>query len=236
MTLDAYARNSGFTAAAPTAATLLLTALLTAGCDNRETAVRSYSAPKDATTAPSVGPSLPANSVAPTAASADLLPFSWTLPPGWTQDPQPRQMRVATVNVESNGQHGELIVTRFRAGGFGSMVDNLNRWRQQVGLAPVKSETEVTPDKTTVAGAEAKVYDFTGTAAPAGAAPGAAIPGARANANPGGNPAQRNRVVMVETPAGDAWFFRLHGPADLVENQRAAFDSLLQSVKFDAAK
>jgi hypothetical protein len=221
MTLDTYARNSAFRNPAFTTATLVLAALLAAGCDNRETAVRSYSAPKDATTAPSVGPSLPANSVAPTAASADPLPLSWTLPPGWTQDPTPRQMRVATVNVESNGRRGELIVTRFRAGGFGSMVDNLNRWRQQVGLAPVTNESEVTPEKTTVAGAEAKVYDFTG----ASTSPAA-----------NGNPAQRNRVVMVETPAGDAWFFRLHGPADLVENQRGSFDSLLQSVKFEGAK
>jgi hypothetical protein len=212
MNVDAYAKSVGLTAA-----TTLLAALLSVGCDNRETAVRSYSAPKDATTAPSPGPSLSANAVAPTATATEPLPLSWTLPAGWTQDPQPRQMRVATVDVESNGQRGELIVTRFRAGGFGSLVDNLNRWRQQVGLAPISNESEVTPAKTTVAGAEAKVYDFSGAAA-------------------NGNPPQRNRVVMVETPAGDAWFFRLHGPADLVENQRAAFDSLLQSVKFDGAK
>lgn len=123
-------------------------------------------------------------------------------------------MRVATVHVDSGTMHGELIVTRFRTGGFGSLVDNLNRWRQQVGLDPVADENAVTPQKTTVGGAEAKVYDFTGPAE-------------------GGNPAKRNRVVMVETPAGDAWFFRLHGPADLVEAQRGPFDSLLQSVKFD---
>jgi hypothetical protein len=211
MNLHDYVKKTGWVSAAA-----LVAAILAGGCDDRETAVRSYSAPKD-TTAPTTGPSLPANAVAPTAAAAEPLPLSWTLPAGWTRDPQPRQMRVATVNVESDGRRGELIVTRFRAGGFGSLVDNLNRWRQQVGLPPVSNESEVTPGKATVAGAEAKVYDFTGAAA-------------------NGNPAQRNRVVMVETPAGDAWFFRLHGPADLVEGQRAAFDSLLQSVKFDGAR
>jgi hypothetical protein len=196
-----------------------LVALLAAGgCDKKETEVRSYSAPKDTPATAPVAGAMDARPVGPAAqgqaaAPAQSLPLTWTLPAGWTQDPQPRPMRVATVNVEANGNKGELIVTRFRTGGFGSIVDNLNRWRQQVGLPPVKDEKEVTPDKATVGGAEARVYDFTGPAA-------------------GGNAAKRNRVVVVETAGGDTWFFRFAGTADLVENQRGNFDSLLQSVKF----
>jgi len=216
-----------FTIAAAFGVTL---AVLAAGCDRKETVVRSYDAPKDAapTTGPSAGGTVSANAVgqrpdplaqpapgpgAPAAAPAGTLPLQWTLPAGWTQDPTPRAMRVATVNVDANGQHGDLIVTRFRTGGFGSLVDNINRWRQQVGLPPVKDEKEVTPEKTTVGGAEAKVYDFTGAAA-------------------GATASKRNRVVAIETPAGDTWFFRFSGPAGLVESQKWAFDSLLQSVKF----
>ena len=212
------------------------------GCDHREDDVRAYSAPKDA--APTTGPTtaaMPANVVdarpvgvrppipapdagaaapgpdapGPAAAAQDpAMPLEWTLPEGWKADPQPRAMRVATVIIEEGGSKAELIVTRFRTGGFGSLVDNINRWRQQVGLPPVADEKEVTPEKTTVGGMEAKVFDFTGPAA-------------------GGNPAKRNRVVMVDTPAGDAWFFRLNGPADLIERQRGSFDSLLKSVKFN---
>jgi hypothetical protein len=197
-------------------AAALLGLLVLVGCDRRESEVRSYSAPKDSVpaTAPVAAAAMDARPVGPQAAQgqAPALPLTWTLPTGWQQDPQSRPMRVATVNVEANGKKGELIVTRFRTGGFGSMVDNLNRWRQQVGLPPVKDEKEVTPEKATVGGAEAKVYDFTG-------GEGAA--------------AKRNRVVVAETPAGDTWFFRFAGPADLVENQRGAFDSLLQSVKFN---
>jgi len=188
----------------------VLSCAMVVGCDDKETAIRSYSAPKDAP--PATGPT---SAQAPAPVAGPALPLTWTLPPGWQLDPQPRQMRVATVNVESNGKRGELIVTRFRTGGFGSIVDNLNRWRQQVGLPPVANESEVTPQKTTVGGMEAKVYDFTGPAAA------------------DGSPAKRNRVAMVDTPAGDAWFFRLNGPADLVEGQRDAFDALLKSVKFE---
>jgi hypothetical protein len=196
-----------------------LAGLLTVtGCDKKETQVRSYPAPKDTPATAPVAAPMDARPVGPAAqgqagAQAQSLPLTWTLPAGWTQDPQPRPMRVATVNVDANGNKGELIVTRFRTGGFGSVVDNLNRWRQQVGLPPVKDEKEVTPEKATVGGLDAKVYDFTGPAA-------------------GGNAARRNRVVVVETPAGDTWFFRFAGTADLVDNQRGNFDSLLQSVKF----
>lgn len=204
-----------------------------AGCDKRESAVRSYTTPKESTpaTAPTSGPALSAQAVGPgsaqevaargqTGAPVDdsTLPLQWTLPAGWQQDPQPRPMRVATVVVDSNGQRGELIVTRFRTGGFGSLVDNLNRWRQQVGLSPVSDAGEVTPEQATIGGAEAKVYDFAGAGG--------------ADQNAVGHPPKRNRVVMVETPAGDVWFFRFFGPADLVEAQQGAFESLLQSVKF----
>lgn len=205
---DAYVKS------APVWVAALLVALgAVVACDDRESAIRTYSAPKDAVLSATTVPATSRSSAIPSAPAS--LPLTWTLPAGWQQDPQPRPMRVATVHIDFEGKHGELIVTRFRTGGFGSLVDNLNRWRQQVGLEPVADESAVTPEKTTVGGAQAKVYDFTGQASD-------------------GNPARRNRVVMVETPAGDAWFFRLHGPADLVEAQRGAFDSLLQSVKFDS--
>lgn len=234
MPVKAYENKVGFQFIAVrrgvVAVAMASAALAAGGCDHREDEVRSYSAPKDPvpSTAPvSLAAAVDARPVgaqpggapppAPMAAAAQAegqaMPLEWTLPEGWKQDPQPRAMRVATVIAESNGKRGELIVTRFRTGGFGSLVDNLNRWRQQVGLPPVTDEKEVTAEKTTVGGLEAKVFDFAGPAAD-------------------GNPAKRNRVVMVDTPAGDAWFFRFIGPADHIEQQRGSFDALLKSVKF----
>jgi hypothetical protein len=207
--VNAYVRRTGFLVAAG----FLPAFALVAGCDDRESAIRTYSAPKDAVVAPATTSAAPPAAAAPAQADAQDLPFQWKLPAGWKQDPQPRAMRVATVNVEADGKRGELIVTRFRAGGFGSLLDNLNRWRQQVGLEPLTDEKAVTPEQTKVGGVDAKVYDFTGPAA-------------------GGNPAKRNRVVMAQTTAGDVWFFRFNGPADFVESQKAAFDQLLQSIEF----
>ena len=195
-----------------------LVALLLVGCDGAETEVRRYPAPKETpTSAPSTAPSpFAAAPVVPPADAAQQQqqqPLEWTTPSGWTHDPQPRPMRVATFTVGTDPNRAELIVTRFRAGTVGSLLDNINRWRQQVGLAPVTDEKAVAPEKATVAGQQAQVYDFAGEAA-------------------AGNPARRNRVVVVETPLGEMWFFRFFGPGDVVEQQRGAFESFLQSVKF----
>ena len=192
---------------------------LLVGCDGAETEVRRYPAPKETpASAPSTAPAPSVAAAVPPAAAAGTQeqqqqPIQWTTPPGWTHDPQPRPMRVATFTVGDDAKRAELIVTRFRAGTVGSLLDNINRWRQQVGLPPVADEKAVTPEKAAVAGQPAQVYDFAGEAA-------------------GGNPARRNRVVVVETPAGEMWFFRFFGPADVVDAQRGAFESFLQSVKF----
>ena len=197
---------------------------LATGCDSAETEVRKYEAPKEArpstaATAPATGPAIAtatAGATAPDALAAApgaAQQIQWTAPAGWTHEPQPRPMRVATFVVGEGAKRGELIVTRFRAGGVGSLLDNINRWRQQVGLEPVTDEKAVTPDKTTVGGHEGQVYDMAG---PAG----------------DGNPPRRNRVVVVETPTGDLWFFRFFGPADVIDAERGRFEEFLRSVKF----
>lgn len=194
-------------------AILSATFLLAIGCEKKES-VQAYQAPKEPAATQAAPSTLPTSAI-PVASVPEKSGrgIEWSAPGGWVEDPQPRPMRVATLMVGSGAGRAELIVTRFRAGGFGSMLDNLNRWRQQVGLEPLKDESAVTPEKTTVAGAEAQVYDFTGP-------------------RDQGTAARRNRVAMVQTPAGDVWFFRLTGPADVVEAQRPAFDAFLASVKF----
>jgi hypothetical protein len=43
---------------------------------------------------------------------------------------------------------------------------------------------------------------------------------------------QRIRAVIV-TRGEQTWFFRLMGPASLVENQMSAFDGFIKSVHFE---
>lgn len=124
-------------------------------------------------------------------------------------------MRAATFNIESDGRTGELRITRLKTGGFGSLLDNINRWRREVGLREPIADAGAAPvEKISVGGREGQVYDFTGPdAGPDGARP-------------------RLRVAMVEN-GPETWFFRLQGPAELIESQKGPFAAFLNSIAFE---
>lgn len=58
------------------------------------------------------------------------------LPEGWTLDPEPRRMRLATFMAPDESGPIEVAVTRF-GGRVGGVLANINRWRGQLGLEPV---------------------------------------------------------------------------------------------------
>jgi hypothetical protein len=60
----------------------------------------------------------------------------WTVPDGWTEDPAPRQMRLATYIATDTTGPVEVAVTRF-SGRVGGDLANINRWRGQMGLTPI---------------------------------------------------------------------------------------------------
>lgn len=63
----------------------------------------------------------------------------WAVPDGWVLDPTPRQMRLATYLVEDESGRAEVAITRF-PGDVGGVLANINRWRGQMGLAPVSPD------------------------------------------------------------------------------------------------
>ncbi len=63
------------------------------------------------------------------------------VPDGWVFDPEPRSMRIATYIIPDEAGEVELAITRF-PGRVGGELANINRWRGQMGLAPV-SESEL---------------------------------------------------------------------------------------------
>lgn len=67
--------------------------------------------------------------------------FPWSVPESWTLDETPRQMRIATYMAPTTTGDQEIAVTRF-PGRVGGELANINRWRGQMGLAPI-SETEL---------------------------------------------------------------------------------------------
>lgn len=145
------------------------------------------------------------NSAVETATGADLV---WTAPATWTSKPA-SAMRKASFSIPAGDTALDLAITAF-PGAVGGEVANVNRWRSQLQLAPL-SEADVasTFERLNVHGLSVTIVAAT---------------------NPASSPPQRILGAMI--PFGRAtWFFKLMGPADVVNQTEPAFREFLQSVK-----
>lgn len=98
-------------------------------------AVEPSEVPQDVEPAPeTAAPTPPANDAPETA--AQVANWSWTVPGGWTEDPEPRPMRLTTYIAPDPAGPVEVAVTRF-TGRVGGELANINRWRGQLGLPPI---------------------------------------------------------------------------------------------------
>lgn len=79
--------------------------------------------------------------VAPAGAAAQTggaggAAWPWRVPEGWREADEAVPMRLVTYEAPVSGGVAEVAVSRF-PGDVGGMLANVNRWRGQVGLAPV---------------------------------------------------------------------------------------------------
>ena len=142
----------------------------------------------------------------PADAKAAVGTPQWTVPATWTTGAA-SSMRVASFNVAGEGkQSAEIAVSAF-PGDVGGTLANINRWRGQLGLGPIKSE------------------DVAGITSPIEAGD---IKGTVVNIDAGAK-----RMLVATLPhGGNSWFFKMTGDAPLVEAQKAAFLEFVKSVKF----
>jgi hypothetical protein len=177
-------------------------AALLASC--RDERIATYRVPKDA---PSPAVSTPA-----TAGTSDI---TWTLPAGWTTQPDPSGMRKGSFLVSGTGDaKADMSVTVF-PGDVGGDLPNVNRWRGQVGLPPIDDATLAQTVQT--------------IDAPAGKFSFIELSGV--------NAAQKTvRMLGAWLQQPDRrWFFKLLGDDALVTAQHDAFFAFLKSVSFAAA-
>ena len=122
-------------------------------------------------------------------------------------------MRAASFRVAGkDGKQADVSVVPL-PGLAGSDLDNVNRWRGQVGL-PGVSEAELAKlaQPVEIAGQPAKLYEQAG-----------------ANAGSG----EKSRILAAITRRdGVAWFFKMTGDDGLVAEQKPAFIEFLKSVSF----
>jgi hypothetical protein len=137
--------------------------------------------------------------------SSDKPAIKWEAPPGWSPG-APAPMRYASFTAEKNGEKADISVVTFPGDG-GSDADNINRWRQQIGLPPAEASALNAMIVSVKAGEiEFSTVDLAGETA---------------------------RMLAGWTRRdGRAWFFKLTGPKGVVEQEKPKFIAFLQSVRF----
>ena len=137
--------------------------------------------------------------------------MTWSLPAGWVQDPAPNAMRVATFHPEDPA--GEITITRF-PGDVGGVLANVNRWRNQLGMAPISSPAEQPAEMVQVAGQAAPLFDIS---------------------EDGDSPARQRMLVLFLTRPDMSWFVKMTGPHALLETEEKAFRDFVGTIRLGSA-
>lgn len=184
---------------------LVCAALLLAGCQEQEQ-IRSYDVPKEPApgTKKRGGPAL-----------AQHRPFRFTKPDGWEEKPPDAPggvPRLAVFHVRDDKNLAEVSVVPLPERGGGALA-NVNRWRGQLGLAPLTDEAQLQKEmrQIDVAGGKAPYVDLTGH-----------------------NLTGPRRILgawMVH--GGQTWFIKMIGFPELVGKQQAAFEAFVKSIRFE---
>jgi hypothetical protein len=188
---------------------LVLCIAVLAGCGRND--IQVYRVAKEQPQAQAAA--LPAGhpDVAPAASPA----LKYKLPPGWAEV-APGEMRVASFRVAGEGGKQADVSVIPLPGLAGGDLDNVNRWRGQVGLKGVsQDELAKLAQAIDVGGKPAQLYD-------------------QAGENPGSG--DKTRILAaISRREGEAWFFKMTGDDQLVAEQKPAFIDFLKSVTFPAA-
>lgn len=179
---------------------LLLAALL-AGCGPEE--IKTYRVPKERE---------PVRRVAEPSSPPTRPRLHWKLPAGWEELP-PSEIRVGNFQVTGEaGAKAQMTIIPL-PGAAGSDLDNVNRWRGQVGLEPVtQQELAGISAPVEIAGQPTRMYDLAGTP-----------PESK----------EKLRILAVIFQRGDvSWFFKMTGTDALVQREKPALIAFLKTVDF----
>jgi hypothetical protein len=131
--------------------------------------------------------------------------IKYDAPEGWKKMPEPPQFAVEGFQVHHGDQNAVISVSPMAAQ---PLVDNVVRWRKQIGLGPITADQAkdlVQPFD--VRGTKAQALDMTG---------------------------RTNRILVVLLPHdGKTWIFKMMGSPDLVGKEKPNFEKFVRSVRFD---
>ncbi len=131
-------------------------------------------------------------------------PITFTLPEGW-KELAGNTIRLLSLAAET--KDGKVDVSVTRLGGGGEALSNLNRWRGEVNLEPIKEEDlkSHTTDME-IDGKKAVYVEAIG---------------------------KEKATLAVLVPDGDSkWFFKAMGPTAAIDAEREHFKQFLKTIKF----
>ncbi len=185
------------------------------GCKREE--VQVYQAPKDS---PAPAPAMAAAGGAASPHGAAPVAGNrppWTVPDGWSPKTGGSSMRVASYEVKTaDGRSVDISVVPL-GGQAGSLLDNVNRWRNELKLPPI---------------AEAQLADAV-RSVPIGATSGKYLNIVTEQPNPETKRKERTLAAIMDL-GGTTIFFKLRGDDELAAENEPKFLSWLQSVQTGA--
>jgi hypothetical protein len=145
------------------------------------------------------------------AEGADSGAPKWNIPAQWTAiEPGPMIFkRFAVPGAEPKAN----ATVSFLEGEGGGLLANVNRWRGQLGLAPVEDgQLDGVTQPVPVAGGNGTMVDFAGASAKTG---------------------QPDRLIAIIVPhGGRTWFYKLMGGGTAVAGQKDSFVKFVQTVQY----
>src|SRR5688572_25172164 len=142
-----------------------------------------------------------------------VKPVEFAVPDGW-RELRPQQMQYAAFAIDPQRSDATLTIVALPRES-NELAPNVNRWERELGLPPSPPEAvEKLVTHVDVGDAHVDTVDLSGTDAANGTA-------------------EPRRTLAAMVPNGTlTWFFKLKGPPDVVEKQKANFDAFVRSLKF----
>jgi hypothetical protein len=118
------------------------------------------------------------------------------------------QMRRAAFDIVAGDQKAEVTIIDLpaSAGDIGDVLANVNRWRRQIGLAPLEAADQVEARDLAVNGKTGTYVELIG---------------------------EPQAILAVMVPDGDrVWFIKMMGDRELVDSEKQGFRSFAESIRF----
>ena len=155
--------------------------------------------------APASAPAVSGGSERASGGGADGLP-NWQVPAGW-KAAGPKPMRLASFDIPDAAGNGDVSISKLSGNG-GGLLANVNRWRGQVGLAPLEAGALAANSKTvaTAGGDSGTWVELVGT--------------------------EKTILGAIVARGEVSWFFKLTAPAPVAAQNRDVFEQFVRSIRF----